>query len=200
MPRRSQRNKNHDETVDVDENHNDGGATEGTQQQQQQQQEEARGNSVAANVRERQRAVAEREAARLARPERSRRPMLAHANRKLSAVSSTPFGFLASNSNSNSNKDGDSDTEEWCGPFSVARRMIAEREEAKRKREEELEGANQEDHHPLDDLMDDVQQQQQRKIHPSMQWKSQVGATPTVVTSTYAKRQRRVDLVKAGAN
>lgn len=156
------------------------------------------GNSVAAHVRDRQRAVAEREAARLARPERSQRSVLAHANRKLSAVSSTPFGFLASTHKNND----DIQEEEWCGPFSVARQMIAKREEAKRKREEDLQ-EEQKEHHPLDALMDEVNEHQQRKIHPSMQWKSNLTrndnseSPKTVITSTYAKRQRRVDLAKA---
>jgi len=161
---------------------------------------ESQGNSVAAHVRERQRAVAEREAARLARPERSRRSVLAHADRKLSAVSSTPFGFLASNRRSS--KDDEPESEEWCGPFSVARQMIAKREEAKRKRIEEL-SEEQGEHHPLDAIMEEVNLQQQRKIHPSMQWKSNLPRSNddgAVVTSTYAKRQRRVDLSKSGRN
>lgn len=166
---------------------NDGGSNEPQQQE---------GNSVAAHVRDRQRAVAEREAARLARPERRQRSVLAHANRKLSAVSSTPFGFLAS-----SHKNNEQEEEEWCGPFSVARQMIAKREEAKRKREEDLD-EEQKEHHPLDALMDEVNEKQQRKLHPSMQWKSNLTrdnnkSPKTVITSTYAKRQRRVELAKA---
>ena len=160
------------------------------------------GNSVASHVRDRQRAVAEREAARLARPEASRRSILAHANRKLSAVSSTPFGFLATNSG---NIQDEAENEGWCGPFSVARRMIANREIAKRKREEELAG-EQEEHHPLDGLMNELDDENQRKIHPSMQWKSNLtndcgggisNNKRVVVRSTYAKRKRRVDLSKS---
>lgn len=159
-------------------------------------QEEEEGNRVASHVRDRQRAVAEREAARLARPEKRSRSALAHANRKLSAVSSTPFGFLAVSSKNSTEQE----PEEWCGPFSVARQMIAQREEAKRKREEELEGG-QEEHHPLDAIMDEVHMQQQRKIHPSMQWKSNLPQTKdssgAVITSTYAKRKRRMDLSRS---
>jgi hypothetical protein len=189
MSRRSKRNKN-----------GNGGNTNDNDRQQP---EQHQGNSVAAHVRDRQRAVAEREAARLARPERSRRSILAHANRKLSGVSSTPLGFLASSSRFS--KD-ETEQEEWCGPFSVARQMIAKREEAKRKREEDLEG-EQEEHHPLDALMDEVNVQHQRKMHPSMQWKSNLSRSGSdgtsangkgvVVTSTYAKRQRRIDLSKS---
>ncbi len=189
MPRRSKRNDNN--------------KSDTTNNDNPQQEHEHQGNSVAAHVRERQRAVAEREAARLARPERARRSVLAHADRKKSAVSSTPFGFFASNSR---NSNVDEGQEEWCGPFSVARQMIAQREEAKRKREDDLEGEEKE-HHPLDALMDEVNERQQRKIHPSMQWKSNLtrsdgGTTGTktsgpVITSTYAKRQRRVELAKS---
>jgi len=180
MPRRSKRNNN------------DGGR-ESEQQQQ--------SSSVPQVVRDRQRAVAEREAARLARPERSSRPALAHADRKLSAVSSTPFGFFSSSKNSNdSDDDPDNDqdkkTEEWCGPFSVARQMIGKREKAKRKREEELAEKQQKECHPLDGLMDEVNLQQQCKIHPSMKWKSNL--SNSTITSTYAKRQRRLDLTKIG--
>ena len=186
MPRRRKRNDNDDES---DKRSDDN------------QQQERQGNSVAAHVRDRQRAVAEREAARLARPERSRRSVLAHANRKLSAVSSTPFGFLASN---NRNSKDEAEQEEWCGPFSVARQMIAKREEAKREREEDLEG-EQKEHHPLDALMEEFNESQQQKIHPSMQWKSNLTSgnsegpkiSGPIITSTYAKRQRRVDLAKS---
>ena len=186
MSRRSKRNKDDgsDRTVGQD----------GPPEQQE--------NSVAAHVRDRQRAVAEREAARLARPERRSRSVLAHANRKLSAVSSTPFGFLASNSRKSKDEP---EQEEWCGPFSVARQMIARREEAKRKREKDL-ADEQEDHHPLDALMEEMNDQERRKIHPSMQWKSKLPRSgndgtnadgKVVITSTYAKRQRRVDLAKS---
>jgi hypothetical protein len=155
----------------------------------------AQGNSVAAHIRERQRAVAEREAARLARPEQRRNKTLAHADKRKSAVTSTPFGVLPKNSRDiDPNQD-----EEWCGPFSVARQMIAQREEAKRKREEEE--AESEEHHPLDALMDQVAAEQQRKAHPSLQWKSNLVKQPSNGASTanlYAKRQKRVDLSRQG--
>lgn len=144
--------------------------------------DDSSGRSVAPHVRDRQRAVAEREAARLARPEHRRAKKLAHADRKKSAVSSTPFGLHRSSAT----KD---EVDEWCGPFSVARRIIAEREEAKRKyEEEEIEAAVV---HPLDDLMHQVNLEQKRKAHPSLTWKGEThGSTPS---SLYAKRQKRVD-------
>ena len=146
------------------------------------------GRSVAAHIRNRQRAVAEREASRLARPEQRIRKRLQHADRTKSAVTSTPFGIHKATQVSP--EDGDYDNEEeWCGPWSVARQMIAKREEAKRKRQEELEESNRE-HHPLDELMDQVHLEQQKRLHPSMTWKAQIPAsTPT---SIYAKRQRRM--------
>ena len=72
-------------------------------------------------MRQRNRAVAEREASRLARPEPRRVGRLGHASRKKSAVTSTPSGYHA-------RKNGDDDDtapdeEEWCGPFSVARQV-----------------------------------------------------------------------------
>jgi hypothetical protein len=141
------------------------------------------GRSVASHVRDRQRAVAEREASRLARPERRRVQKLAHADRKKSAVSSTPFGIHRSNAS-------EDEVQEWCGPFSVARQIIAQREEAKAKAEEE---ENEESAmHPLDDLMDQVNLEQKRKAHPSLTWKGDIqGTTPS---SLYAKRQKRVDV------
>eukprot|EP00980_Cylindrotheca_fusiformis_P031042 scaffold25738_cov127-Cylindrotheca_fusiformis.AAC.2 len=136
---------------------------------------------VASHVRNRQRAVAEREAARLARPEQRRVQKLAHADRKKSAVSSTPFGTHRVTA-------VEEEHQEWCGPFSVARQIIAQREEAKRK-EEENETATM---HPLDDLMNQVNLEQKRKAHPSLTWKGEIqGSAPS---SLYAKRQKRVDV------
>ena len=53
---------------------------------------------------------------------------------------------------------GNPPAEEWCGPFSVARQMIAQREEARRLREVELEQRDENAnaaghaHHPLDQI------------------------------------------------
>jgi hypothetical protein len=152
------------------------------------------GNNVAAHVRERQRAVAEREAARLARPEQRRTKVLQHADKRKSAVTSTPFGILAKNSREMSLDDDD----EWCGPFSVARQIIAQREEAKRKREEDEEEENNGEHHPLDNLMDQMMAEQQRKAHPSLQWKSNLQTNDNNKANLYAKRQMRVNQSKVG--
>jgi hypothetical protein len=147
----------------------------------------APGRSVASHVRDRQRAVAEREAARLARPERRRAVKLDHADKKKSGVTSTPFGVHRSTLQA-AQKDGEE--EEWCGPWSVARQMIAQREEARRLREEELAGNGEQ--HPLDELMKQVDQEHQRRIHPSLSWKGQVPAS--MPSSIYAKRQRRANV------
>ena len=120
--------------------------------------------SVAGHVRDRQRSVAEREASRLARPEKHQIKQLMHADRKKSAVSSTPFGVHKSTI-----ARGDDDVEEWCGPWSVARQMIAKREEAKQLREEGIK--NQQESHPLDALMEEHNLEQKRKAHPSLSWK-----------------------------
>jgi hypothetical protein len=153
------------------------------------------GHRVAAHIRDRQRAIAEREAARLARPEQQRTRVLQHADRRKSAVTSTPFGILAKNS-----REVSPNEDEWCGPFSVARQIIAQREEAKRKREEEDEEATTREQHPLDGLMDEMVAEQQRKAHPSLQWKSnlQTNDINSNRANLYAKRQKRVDISKAG--
>lgn len=144
------------------------------------------GRELPQAMRERNRAVAEREASRLARPEPRRVGTLGHASRKKSAVTSTPSGY-----NYSSNNKDSSEVEEWCGPFSVARQMIAKREEAKRKREAQQEEENKE-HHPLDQAMDHLEMEKKRKAQPSLQWK---GSVPDVSSSNqYSKRQKRLQV------
>ena len=139
---------------------------------------------ISIDCRDRQRAVAEREASRLARPEKRRTVQLQHADPKKSAVSSTPFGAHKSTFTRD-----EAEAEEWCGPWSVARQMIAKREEAKRQREEEA----QESFHPMDAMMEEHELEQKRKAHPSLSWKSSLKAAQAPA-STYAKRQKRVDV------
>jgi hypothetical protein len=149
--------------------------------------QQPQGRTVAAHVRDRQRAVTKREASRLARPEARNIQRFAHADRKKSAVTSTPFGIHRSQGSL------PAEEQEWCGPWSIARQMIDQREEAKRKREEELED-EQKESHPLDELMDLHDLEQQKQAHPSMTWK---GSLPeTLPSSTYAKRQKRIDVSK----
>jgi hypothetical protein len=150
------------------------------------------GRTVPEAVRVRQRAVAEREASRLARPEKRTVKSIGHADRKKSAVSSTPSGFVQK-------KEGDEkQSQEWCGPFSVARQMIAQRDEARRKREEEQEEPG--DSHPLDDIMEEYDLQRKRKAHPSLLWKGKIpsSSTSAATQSIYAKRQKRADLLSQG--
>lgn len=151
------------------------------------------------HVQRRMRNVAEREALRLARPDRTETQILAHANRQKSAVSSTPFGF--SSFKRIHKKDSD-----WCGPFSVARRMIEEREEARRQREEALSSEEQQDKgesHPLDALVQEVELEKKRKAHPSLTWKPKKQTlvqekTSGKVENLYAKRRRRYESHKKG--
>lgn len=145
--------------------------------------------SVAAHVRDRQRAVAEREAARLARPERQEKKTLAHADLKKSGVSSTPFGFYR-----NTVVKYETEGEEWCGPFNVARQMIAKREEAKRLRDKELAQSNVISH-PLDQLMEEHSMETRRRLHPSLSWKAK--ALPISKSSACAKRQKRINTRKS---
>lgn len=119
----------------------------------------------------RNRAVAEREASRLARPEApSKSRALGHASRKKSSVSSTPFGILPLKKMVAAEVENDVD-DQWCGPFSVARQMIAAREDARAKREAEQMDQEQ---HPLDEIVEEVKQEKKRKANPSMQWKGKV--------------------------
>lgn len=71
-------------------------------------------------MRQRNRAVAEREASRLARPEKRKVGTLGHAAKSKSAVASTPSGF---HRDSNNTAVEDDENQEWCGPFSVARQV-----------------------------------------------------------------------------
>ena len=141
--------------------------------------------AVAAHIRDRQRAVAEREAARLARPEVRAERTLEHADRKKSAVTSTPFGVLTKRKDVTAPEDTS-----WCGPFSVARQMIAQREEAKRKRLQEQEEPENGAPHPLDAMIEEIEEEQQKKLHPSLLWKGQVRPD----ASGYAKRRKRATL------
>lgn len=145
-------------------------------------------------MRQRNRAVAEREASRLARPEQGKVGTLGHASRKKSAVTSTPSGYnYAQLPSSQSNEP-----EEWCGPFSVARQMIAKREEAKKKREAAQEEENKE-HHPLDAAMNMLEMEKKRKAQPSLQWKGNLSGVNTS-SSQYSKRQKRAQVQDKSAS
>jgi hypothetical protein len=150
------------------------------------------GERVAAHVRDRQRQIAEREASRLARPEIRTVKAIGHADRKKSAVLSTPFGIH--HKSAASAVSPDPEASEWCGPFSIARQMLAKREELRRLKEaEEAEEA----HHPLDQAMLELEEDRKRKAHPSMQWKGTLSSTSSS-KSLYAKRQKRANLLTQG--
>ena len=155
-------------------------------------------------MRDRSRAVAEREASRLARPDSNLASRtLDHASKTKSAVSSTPFGMLMKNNTkggSGVDTNNNNDAQEWCGPFSVARQMIAAREEARILRlqqTEEGESDNKEQH-PLDHVMEEAKLEQQRKENPSMNWISRRHRTGNTNDTTnnsnanyYVKRRKR---------
>lgn len=149
------------------------------------------------NVRRRMRSVADREAARLARPDRQKKSGIGHASRMKSAVSSTPFGFdtfkrnISIDDESNVQENGG----DWCGPFSVARQMIAARDEARRKRNEENEKEDEpKESHPLDVIYNASELEKKRKANPSMTWKAKT-VQETDWTgkkqNLYYKRQKR---------
>lgn len=82
--------------------------------------------------------------------------------------------------------------QEWCGPFSVARQMIAKREEARREREAELEEEQSGGQHPLDQVMAELEAEKKRKAHPALQWRSRPRlGDSTNDASIYSKRQKR---------
>ena len=153
-------------------------------------------------VRNRQRAVAEREAARLARPERRPTATLGHADRKKSAVTSTPFGIL----NSRRKRKADDDSEmAWCGPFSVARQMLAARDQAKRQREAEQLLEDEDDpnqsrmKHPLDAAMAQVEEEKQQQAHPSLLWKSRATITSSSNSSVMVTPDAKSQTKKRGS-
>lgn len=154
-------------------------------------------------------------AARLARPEARVTSALGHADRKKSAVSSTPFGVMVPTMTTNKRRNNSTvalpggrhgdDEDYWCGPFSVARQMIAERERAAKEAAEEQEAEQQGADHPLDIAMQELENKKKRKEHPSIQWKAAGGNNNLVKNSSssstkrnqesvYAKRQRRANV------
>lgn len=156
------------------------------------------------HVRERQRAVAEREASRLARPDRQQRQNLQHANRKISAVTSTPSGIatfkrtVTSAAGDGDDGNADDQTSEWCGPFSVARQMIAAREAARRQRELDREGEEKKnaEKHPLDAIVRMAEIEKKRKTNPSLTWKGKNAPGDDKdfsgkTSNLYYKRQKR---------
>jgi len=161
--------------------------------------------SVRRGVRDRQRAVAEREASRLARPDR---PVVSttlhHVPKERSNVSSTPAGYginaiiskgTQKNESYTPNKNTTTTTA-WCGPFTVARQMIAQREEARRKREStEEEGAAR---HPLDEAVEEVELEEKRCMHPSMKWKGQGNILQSTNENLYSQRKRRLLIQQKG--
>lgn len=159
--------------------------------------------------RERSRAVAEREASRLARPDRPvAASTLEHAAKSKSAVMSTPFGQMMGRSPLGKKTDPRVQ-EEWCGPFSVARQMIAAREEARRLREEQQLAENDPNSskvsHPLDEEMAIALEKKRRSENPSMNWVSRRHQTTTtesgdVGNNSYAKRRRRFNKQKVVGN
>jgi hypothetical protein len=160
----------------------------------------SQGRVVPDHIRRRQREVAQREAARLARPEKRSVRNLGHADRSKSAVSSTPFGILGSSNGTDEDRiiDGLS-TSEWCGPFSLARQMIAKREEAKRQREIDEEDGTDNKFHPLDEAIFQVEMERKRKVHPSLQWKGKKqNEGSNEKENLYSKRQKRVEVLATG--
>jgi hypothetical protein len=161
------------------------------------------------NLRRRMRSVAEREASRLARPAQLPQKSLSHASRLKSAVTSTPTGIQyfsstaikSATSSALDSNSGRTHGEEWCGPFSVARMMIAAREEARLKREREIQmqeedEENKKEQHPLDLIVRETTLEQKIRHNPSLVWKGKAMAKDDKdetgkKQNLYYKRQRR---------
>jgi hypothetical protein len=161
-------------------------------------------------IRERSRVVAEREASRLARPDQpSASGTLGHASRARSSVASTPFGQMMGGRSPPGRKSNPGH-QDWCGPFSVARQMIAAREEARRLREEQLaenDPSNSKESHPLDEVTEAALEKKRRLENPSMNWVSRrqrANNSPTNGDATrvsyYASRRQRFNQQKILGN
>jgi len=162
-------------------------------------------------MRERSRAVAEREASRLARPDQPlASSTLGHASKAKSAVMSTPFGQMMGSRSPAGRKSDSVPQEEWCGPFSVARQMIAAREEARRLREEQLaetDPNSSKESHPLDEITEVALEKKRRLENPSMNWVSRLKRNNNFPAggdarnvSSYESRRRRYNQQKILGN
>lgn len=164
--------------------------------------EESEESEALRAMRVRSRAVAEREASRLARPAAA--GTLGHVSKGKSARMSTPFGSMMDRKLSSPTSGASAvQQEEWCGPFSVARQMIAAREEARRLREEQ-QAAEDPDNpnkpsHPLDFFTEQALLAKKRKENPSLLWVPSTTDAPDSGNSTnyYAKRRKRVSRMKS---
>lgn len=142
------------------------------------------------------RTVASQVGARFARPDddNSNSAQLPHSTK--ATVSSTPFGdvsLLSDDRNSSTNND---ESEAWCGPFSVARQMINDREAAKRKLEESRRASTEQalGHHPLDQILAKSEKAKVLRENPSQSWKAVVSADDLMIKRNYyAKRRRRYE-------
>ena len=152
------------------------------------------------SMRLRNRAVAEREASRLARPDGpSKFGVLQHASRSRSAVSSTPFGGGRPIKNTVTGENDSEMVDEWCGPFSVARQMIAAREDARKKREAEQKNREEgTERHPFDILIEEVEVEKKRKANPSITWRGDMKKDASGRSNYYVKRRRRHNQQQSG--
>ena len=123
--------------------------------------------------------------------------ILQHSSK--AAVSSTPFGNASRIIRDSIAGDEDMEEDGWCGPFSVARRMIQNREAAKRKLEEKrlengmgevLEEGSIQYHHPLDQMIQSLEEEKDKKKHPSKAWTA-IASDDSGRYNYYVKRQRR---------
>ena len=112
---------------------------------------------------------------------------------------STPFGSCSFADRKSPDASGSQEAEEWCGPFSVARQMIAAREEARRLREEQQAAADPENKapHPLDYLHEQALLEKKRKENPSMNWVGDNNVKDDSASSNYySKRRSRVNKMR----
>ncbi len=168
--------------------------------------------------------IAQRAGARLARP------TAAGASSRVSSLSSgstvktsTPFGSSRTDPSLTDASDKEhaartNSNSEWCGPFSVARRMIREREEARQRREarirrrqdnpdatdsdidsdegDQSDGGEGDDawrqaKHPMDEMLAEEKRIKRRQLQPSLNWTPSFKTEAARPASTLANRKRQ---------
>jgi len=139
------------------------------------------------------RKVADIAGLRMARPAAPSKTTASSSTTTTTTATSTPFGVTRATATTNPTEF----SSQWCGPFSVARRMIQSREEAKQQREEKLLAAASQPSTvtptPLDNLVAEDEHRQQILLHPSLNWKPEFTApTPTSrPTDLFSNRKRQ---------
>ncbi|GMI56665.1 hypothetical protein TeGR_g15004 [Tetraparma gracilis] len=153
--------------------------------------------------RETNRAVASVAGLRLARPSAPGAAAEAAPSSSAAMPSSTPFGSsrLSRAAPGAAEEAADADTSaaasasDWCGPFSVARRLINKREAARADREEKLrEEAGAKEEAPrtaLDEEAALLERRRRERLQPLLAWKPSFGEGHTNTRHQFESRKRQ---------